>query len=212
MIGYRRILAVGAHTDDVELGCGGFLARAKREGATVKVAAFSRAEQSLPEGAALDALEQEFRSSMDVLGADEVHVGGYPVRRFQEHRQALLDDLIKLRRGFEPDLVLTMHSQDSHQDHSVVHAESVRAFRGVTVLGYELPWNQRETRQEMFVELTEEDLAQKIRMLSCYGTQNQLSRGYMDPEVTRAIALTRGLQSRLPLAEMFEVITMLWRA
>jgi LmbE family N-acetylglucosaminyl deacetylase len=209
---YRRILAVGAHTDDVELGAGGFLARAKREGAAIKVVALSRAESSLPEGAPVDALEREFRSSMEVLGADEVHVGGYPVRRLQEHRQDVLDELIRIRKGFQPDLVLTMHSQDSHQDHAVVHAESVRAFRGVSLLGYELPWNQRETRQEMFVELTEDDLAQKMRMLACYGTQQQLSRSYMDPEVTRAMALTRGLQSRLPLAEMFEVVTMIWRA
>ena len=91
---YQRVLAVGAHTDDVELGCGGLLHRLRREGAQLGVAAFSRAEQPLPEGAAIDELEKEFRASMAILGCDDVYVGSVPVRRFDEHRQHVLDELI----------------------------------------------------------------------------------------------------------------------
>jgi LmbE family N-acetylglucosaminyl deacetylase len=207
----KRVLAIGAHTDDVELGCGGLLSRLKRMGASVHVIAFSRAEDSLPEGAPVDLLEREYRASMDVLGADSVHMGNIPVRNFDQYRQEVLDRFIELRKRVSPDLVLTFNRVDTHQDHEVIHAESVRAFRGISVLGYELPWNQASAPHDLFVEITEDDLAAKLRMLACYRSQVQMSRRYMDPEVIRALALVRGMQARMPLAEMFEVISMNWR-
>lgn len=210
MKSYQRVLAVGAHTDDVELGCAGTLSRLKREGAQIMVAAFSRAEASLPPGAPVDQLEQEFRASMQVLGCDDVHIGSVPVRHFDAHRQQVLDELIAVRRSFLPDLVLTMNSADTHQDHCVVHQESLRAFRGVDMLGYELPWNQRTSANDLFIGLAEEDLATKLRMLEQYGSQAELRRPYMEPDAVRATVRFRGLQGRLPLAEMFEVISLVW--
>ena len=208
---FTRVLAVGAHTDDVELACGATLSRLKRDGAQVVVAALSRAEASLPPGIPVDELEREFRASMRVLEVDDVHVGKFPVRQFWEHRQAVLDELIELRKRFEPDLVLTMNSADTHQDHAVVHQESCRAFRGVTMLGYELPWNQRTSANDMFIEVTEEDVELKLAMVAEYNTQTQLRRHYTDPSAVRASAVFRGTQGRLPLAEMFEVISVVWR-
>jgi len=204
-------LAVGAHTDDVELSCGATLARLKRQGAQVCVAAFSRAEASLPDGVPVDELEREFRAAMAVLGADELYVGGVPVRLFHEHRQHVLDELIVLRKRFQPDLVLTMNSADTHQDHAVVHQESMRAFRGVTMLGYELPWNQRTSANDIFIEVSEADLENKLAMVAEYNTQAQLQRPYARPEAVRAAAVFRGTQGRLPLAEMFECISVVWR-
>ena len=209
---FHRVLAVGAHTDDVELGCGGLLSRLHREGAALHVAAFSRAEQSLPDGAPVDELEKEFRASMAVLGCDDVYVGTVPVRNFDANRQHVLDELIALKRAFAPDLVLTMNSADTHQDHSVVHRESLRAFRGVSLFGYELPWNQRHSANDLFVELTDADLETKVAMLAAYRTQADLGRPYVRPDVIRAAAVFRGAQGRLPLAEMYEVIAEIWRA
>ena len=209
---FHRVLAVGAHTDDVELGCGGLLSRFKREGAALHVAAFSRAEQSLPEGAPVDALEKEFRAAMAILGCDDLYVGTVPVRHFDAHRQHVLDELISLKRAFQPDLVLTMNSADTHQDHAVVHRESLRAFRGVSLLGYESPWNQRHSANDLFVELTEADLETKVAMLDAYRTQAELGRPYARAEAIRAAAVFRGVQGRLPLAEMYEVIAEIWKA
>ena len=121
----RRVLAIGAHTDDIELGCGATLSRLRREGAEIATIALSRAELSRPAGSPKDVLEREYRAAMDVLGipADLVRCSDVPVRTFDEHRQSILDALLNMRREFEPDLVLTMSSTDTHQDHSVVHAE-----------------------------------------------------------------------------------------
>lgn len=211
-LGHQRVLAVGAHTDDVELGCGATLSRLAREGASIRVIAFSRAESSLPAGAAEDTLEKECRAALAHLGLgeDDVQVGRMPVRHFPEHRQQVLDSLIALKRSFDPDLVLTSCGQDTHQDHQVVHAETVRAFRGRTVLGYEAPWNQQHAVTNLHVGLTEDDVETKVRMLAEYATQATLGRGYTDGEYLRAAARFRGVQGGHRWAEAFEIVTMSW--
>jgi LmbE family N-acetylglucosaminyl deacetylase len=209
---HKRVLAIGAHTDDIELGCGAYLNRLSRDGSEIALAAFSRAEQSLPSDMARDTLEVEFRRAAALLGVtDRVYMGTIPVRHFPEYRQQVLEELVTIRREFAPDLVLTMNSDDSHQDHAVVHAETTRAFRGTTVLGYETPWNQRTGRHDLFVEVQPEDIEMKIAMLNEYKSQITLERSYIDPEFVTTAARFRGYQGRLALAEMYEVITMVWR-
>jgi LmbE family N-acetylglucosaminyl deacetylase len=208
---YERVLALGAHTDDIELGCGAFLSRLRREGCEIAAAAFSRAEGSLAPDMPLDTLEIEFRRSMSHLGlTDTVYVGDIPVRYFPDHRQAVLEELVRLNRAFQPDLILTMNSHDSHQDHEVMHKESVRAFRGRTLLGYEIPWNQQQSATSLFVEVNPEDVDCKVAMLAEYDSQVALNRSYVGSEYARSSATFRGFQSRKPLAEAYEVIAMSW--
>ncbi len=209
---YKRVLAVGAHTDDIEIGCAGLLSRLRREGSVIRTVVFSRAEDSLPDDAAPDTLERECNRAMAHLGlgASALTVGRVPVRRFHEFRQPILEDLVALNREFQPALVLTMSSQDTHQDHQVVHNESVRAFRSVTVLGYEIPWNQRTTCAQLFTELTPEDLDTKNTMLGEYKSQNSLGRRYMDGDYALTAARFHGYRAKMPLAEAYEVITMRW--
>lgn len=205
----HRILALGAHTDDIELGCGATLARIRRTEPRARLAlvAFSRAEKSLPVGAAPDTLEQEFQNSIKHLGGGiEASVLRIPVRDFPDHRQAILEELIRIRQDFNPDLILTHSSSDTHQDHEVVSQESVRAFRGRNLLGYEIPWNQTATTTNFFVEVEQTDLDVKCAMLNEYSSQVTLARGYMDQEYVRGAAAFRGRQSRSRFAEAFELI------
>lgn len=214
MNNYKRVLAIGAHADDIELGCGAFLSRLERDGVELRVIAFSRAEQSLADDMPVDTLELEFRASMALLDLDEssVHAGRIPVRHFPEHRQEVLEELVRINREMQPDLILTMNSKDTHQDHEVIHNETVRAFRGSTVLGYEIPWNQQQNVINLFAEVTEEDVQRKIEMLASYKSQATLGRTYMSGEFVRAAALYHGYQARKQFAEAFEVITMMWES
>ena len=86
----HRVLAVGAHTDDVELGCGGTLSRLRQAGAELHVHALSRAEASLPVGASADTLEREFHASMALLQPASATVHRLPVRNFPQHRRDIL--------------------------------------------------------------------------------------------------------------------------
>ncbi|WP_442778927.1 PIG-L deacetylase family protein [Dietzia sp. SL131] len=203
----RVVLALGAHTDDVELGAGGTLSRLKREGWTVVAVAGSRAEGSLPPEFERDTLEQEFRKSMKLLGASHVEVLGYPVRRLHAYRQELLEDFIRLRKQFEPELVLVHSSNDTHQDHSTTYHEAVRAFRSRSVLGYHSPWNERRTDSAVFIKLLNEDLELKRAMVSCYESQRKLGRDYVQSDYVGVAARYAGFQSGEELAEAFECIS-----
>lgn len=209
---YERVLAIGAHTDDIELGCAGLLSRLRRAGCEISAIVFSRAEDSLPEGASPDTLERECGRAMAHLGLgpSSVTIKRFPVRRLHEFRQPILEDLVAINRQLAPQLVLTMSARDTHQDHQVVHSESARAFRSSTILGYEIPWNQQETSAQLFAELAPEDLDTKSAMMAEYKSQNALGRRYMDGNYAETAASFHGYQSKMALAEAYEVIAMRW--
>lgn len=203
---FKKVLVLAPHTDDGEFGCGGFMAKLLRQKAQVHYAAFSSAEKSLPKGAAPDTLKKELQAALDSLGLKKQHrfVYGYPVRDFPRHRQAILDDMIKLKRKINPDLVLMPCFNDTHQDHLTVAQEGFRAFKDRTILGYEIPWNNKTFETQSFVLLEPRHIEAKIKALKCY--KSQLGRFYANPEFIKALATTRGTQIGARYAEAFEVI------
>lgn len=204
----KRILVLAPHTDDAELGCGGTIARMVDEGSQVYVAAFSTAEESLPPGMPPDTLRIEFNEAMPILGlpVDHLVVYDYPVRRLSYHRQEVLESLVSLNRRFNPDLVLMPSGNDVHQDHQVVHAEGLRAFRNISVLGYELPWNHTTFSAQAFVMLERSHIEKKWAALQCYRSQLFLERLYMTREFIESMARVRGVQIKADWAEAFEVM------
>ncbi len=210
-----RVLVLGPHTDDGELGCGGTLARMAAEGSPVHYVAFSRAEKTLREhGYGAEALEAEFLRATAALGISQlkadspgdliVRVLNYEVRTFSSHRQEILDDMLRLRQEIHPDLVLLPSLHDLHQDHGVIAAEGVRAFKHATVLSYEQPWNNLNFQGAAFVKLLAGHIQQKIDALACYKTQ--AGKDYMSPDFIRGLARMRGVQAGAEYAEAFEVI------
>ncbi len=204
----ERVLVLAPHTDDAELGCGGTMARWLDEGAEVFTAVFSSAETSLPAGSARDRLTQECHGALDTLGvpADHRFFHDFPVREFGYHRQDVLERMVRLARELRPEVVLTPSGADLHQDHGVVHQESLRAFRQVTILGYELPWNHITFSTHAFVELTEDHLLRKWKALMQYASQIELGRSYFRFEAIEAMARVRGMQVRGEYAEAYEMI------
>jgi len=204
----RKVLVLAPHTDDAEIGCGGTLARFVEEGREIYVAAFSTAEDSLPEGSPPGLLRDEFHVAMDVLGvpAERRFVYDYRVRQLSYHRQEVLEELVRLRDLIHPDMVLVPSSNDVHQDHQVVANEVARAFRDCTVLGYELPWNHYTFATQAFVTLEQRHLDMKWKALQVYESQLQLGRPYFTWELIEGLARVRGVQIRAEFAEAFEVI------
>lgn len=200
-----RALVLGAHIDD-EFACAGTIVRLVEEGVEVHLASFSPATESVPEGFAPDVLTREVFDALDVLGIPHERFlqYDYPVRHFPAHRQEILEELIRLRRDIRPDLVLVPAMADIHQDHGVIAREGLRAFKHVTVLGYEMPMNTMTFQHSCFVRLEERHMEAKLAHAAAYRSQAQ--RPYFDPDAIRSLANVRGAQINQAAAEAFEVI------
>jgi N-acetylglucosamine malate deacetylase 1 len=205
----KNILVLAPHTDDGELGVGGTIAKFIEAGAEVYYAAFSTAEESVPEGYPKDILRTEVKAATAKLGIkpENLFIYNYQVRRLNYARQEILEDLIVLKKQFKIDLVFLPSMKDIHQDHSTVAIEGLRAFKNTTILGYELIWNNLSFNTTCFNILEEHHVENKIIALKEYKSQSH--RDYVSAEFIRALAKTRGVQIGSQWAEAFEVVRLI---
>jgi len=202
----KIILVLAPHTDDGEFGCGGSIAKSIEEGAEVYYAAFSLAEESVPEGFPKNILHTEVTNATKILNIppENLIIYHYPVRKLSYHRQEILEDLVKLNKRLKPDLVFTPSKHDIHQDHATVTNEALRAFKFTSILGYELPWNNYIFENTCFIHLEEKHVLKKLESLKCY--RSQIGRNYSSHEYIKGLALTRGIQVGGKYAETFNLI------
>jgi hypothetical protein len=92
---------------------------------------------------------------------------------------------------------------DIHQDHQVVAAEGLRAFKRTTVLGYEIPWNTLNFNYQAYIALERRHVERKIAALARY--ESQQHRNYANPDYIWNLARTRGINVGREHAEAFEV-------
>ncbi len=203
MLQTEKIMVLAPHTDDGELGCGASLAKYIAAGKQVIYVAFSTCSQSLPKELPADTLAVECKAATSALGIQEVIFFDFEVRRLLFHRQEILEELICLNKKLQPQTVFLPAQHDVHQDHQVIYAEGLRAFKNCNVLGYELPWNNFNFSPVYFEKLEEGHLLAKQTALKAYKSQE--GRSYMRPSFHTALATVRGVQCNAPLAEAFEV-------
>ena len=206
MFDTKRILILAPHTDDGELGCGGSIARFLEEGKEVYYVAFSTAEDSVPEGLPKNILETEVKEATKILGipSSNLIIYKFQVRKLNYVRQEILEELVKMKREIKPDLVFIPSPNDLHQDHQTVAIEGIRAFKQVSILGYELPWNNIKFNTQAFIKLEDRHIIKKIEALKAYKSQS--FRDYLTEDFIWSLAKTRGVQIGSKYAETFEVI------
>jgi LmbE family N-acetylglucosaminyl deacetylase len=198
------VLLLAPHTDDVEFGCGGVVSRLVRQGCDLRYVAFSDCKESIPDGIPQDTLSKEMLIATDRLGLTDVQLLDYSVRHFPSRRQDILEHLVRVNRDFSPDLVLTPTTTDIHQDHATVTCEALRAFKKVSILGYELPWNNLTLPSQVLLTFDATDLEAKIHAVEAYRSQS--FRYYASAEYIKSLALTRGARVGARYAEAFEPI------
>lgn len=208
----NKVLILAPHTDDAELGCGGAIARFLENDIEVYVAAFSTARASLPPGSDPDLLRREFKEAMELLEVPEDHlfIYDYEVRKLNYFRQEVLEELVQLRKDLDPDMVLLPSGSDLHQDHQVVYNEGLRAFKDITVWGYELPWNHITFSAQAFITLEKKHIEAKWKALQAYHSQLEKGRPYFTQDFIEGLASVRGVQVKADFAEAFEVIRIKW--
>ena len=114
---YKNILVLAPHTDDGELGAGGTINKLIENGANVYYAAFSTAEESVPDGWPKDILKTEVKKATQKLGIDgnDLFIFNYQVRKLNYVRQEILEELIRIREQIDPELILMPCIHDIHQ-------------------------------------------------------------------------------------------------
>jgi len=199
----KRVLFLGAHPDDIELGCGALLHHiVKNTDAEVLCVTLSD-NQKNPD---LLKVKNEHLNAMKVLGVPEKSavLGPFSTRVFPDSRQDILEYFLKLRRDFKPNLIFTHSKQDVHQDHNTMTDEALRAFRGITVLGFDVVRSSYGFFPHFLVEVTEEDVNKKIEALAQYATYQD--RYYFNTELTRSIMVRHGALAERPFAEGFDIL------
>jgi len=197
----KRVLFLGAHPDDIELGCGALLHNLINQTEVLCVTLSDN--QKNPD---LQKVKNEHYESMAVLGIlkEKIILGPFATRVFPDSRQEILEFFIKLRKDFKPDLIFTHSKQDVHQDHNTMTDEALRAFRGITVLGFDVVRSSYGFFPHFLVEVSEEDVNKKIEALSKYETYRD--RYYFNSELTRSLMVRHGALAERPFAEGFDIL------
>jgi len=197
----ERVLFLGAHPDDLELGCGALLHHIVQQTEVLCVTLSDN--QKNPD---LKNVKNEHYEAMVVLGVpqEKIIFGPFTTRVFPDARQEILEYFLKLRKDFNPDLIFIHSKQDIHQDHLTMTDEALRAFRGITVLGFDVVRSSYGFFPHFLVEVTEEDVNKKIEALSKYETYRD--RYYFNSELTRSIMVRHGALAEVPFAEGFDIL------
>ncbi|MEA4811907.1 MAG: PIG-L family deacetylase [Anaerolineaceae bacterium] len=199
----KSLLFLGAHPDDIELGCGALIAEIAQI-TSIHCFTFSNNQQN-PE---LGNLVEEFGKSMRALGLKEgqYQLGAFQTRHFPQQRQEVLEQMLALRKQFQPQIVFVHTARDVHQDHGTLTQEALRAFRGTTVLGYDVLRSSYGFFPDFLVEVSEKSVETKLQALGEYKTY--ANKYYFSPEILRATAIRHGALAERPFAEGFDIIRM----
>ena len=206
-----RILAVGAHLDDIELACGGTLAKAVRQGHEVKMVVMSDSAYTNYTGRVLRAREQalaEGRAAASVLGVTDIDILDFPTKDVPYNSTAV-EALDRIITAFNPDVIFTHWPYDTHQAHRATSLATISAARYFnSILMYE-PINPsgrsyEAFRPQVYVDITA-TIEQKIEALKAHTSQYQ-KYGDRWLDAIRARALLRGFDMQGTYAETFEVV------
>jgi LmbE family N-acetylglucosaminyl deacetylase len=189
-----RVLCLGAHSDDIEIGCGatliGLAARRPRpEFRWVVWSAAGRRETEANRGA---------RRFLGGTAAESVRIHGFRDGYFPAQFAEIKDAFEELAREFRPDIVFTHARDDRHQDHRVVSDLTWNTFRNQLILEYEIPkWDGDLGRPNFYIPVSQATARRKTRaLLSVFGTQR--SKDWFGEETFLALMRLRGMECRAP--------------
>ncbi|HEY2548896.1 MAG TPA: PIG-L deacetylase family protein [Candidatus Acidoferrum sp.] len=190
----RRVLCLGAHCDDIEIGCGGTLLRLQKQNPRLEFywVVFSSTPKRKREAAKS---AQLFLSS---AGASRVVIKKFRDSYFPSQSSRIKDSFELLQKSFAPDLVFTHCRGDLHQDHSLICELTWNSFRNHLILEYEIPKYEGDLGSpNFFVGLPESLCRQKIDLiLRCF--ESQKSKHWFEEETFRALLRLRGIESNVP--------------
>ena len=195
-----KILAIGAHPDDIEVGCSGTLAKYAQAGHDIYLLVMTEGHM----GGKRAVRKKEQMRSAKILKPRELIWGAYKDTLLSPHMNQMVHDIEAVLKKIAPDFIFVHHEDDTHQDHRSLAKATISATRYVrNVLFYEGPTTQNFS-PTIFVDI-KETLDKKFAMLLAHHSQVQKTNieGLSITDIVRSTAVFRGIQGRVPFAEAF---------
>lgn len=195
-----KILAIGAHPDDIEAGCSGTLAKYAENGHDIYMLVMTEGHMG-GEGAIR---KKEQTKSAKILKPRELIWGAYKDTLLSPHMNQMVHDIEAVLKKIAPDFIFVHYEDDTHQDHQALAKATISATRYVrNVLFYEGPTTQNFP-PTVFVDI-KETIDAKIAMLLAHHSQVQKTNieGLAITDIVRSTAVFRGIQGRVQFAEAF---------
>jgi LmbE family N-acetylglucosaminyl deacetylase len=205
----RSIICLGAHSDDIEIGCGGAIMSLLAERPDIEVhwvvfsASGDRAQEA--KNSAAELLKQTAKKS--------IVLHEFRDTCFPFVGQEIKECFIKLQREIKPDLIFTHRRDDLHQDHRLLAELTWNAFRDQAILEYEIPKYDGDLGTPNFYAPISEAVAQrKVDHLLKYFTSQQ-SKPWFTASTFQALLRLRGIECNSPsgLAEAFYARKLVWQ-
>lgn len=186
----RNVLCLGAHCDDIEIGCSGTILKLAAEGRLERVTwvVFSASEDRRAEA------RRSAERLLDRVPKTEVVVNSFRDGFFPYVGGAIKEYFEELKTGSAPDLILTHSRDDWHQDHRLIAELTWNTFRDHVIFEYEIPKYDGDLgRPNLYCELEEAVVAEKIdNLLSSFPSQR--GRRWFSEDLFRAVLRLRGME------------------
>ncbi len=186
-----RVLALGAHADDIEIGCGGTILELAKAHPDLKIhwAVFGSNPTRAAEARACAALF--LRDVHDRNVVIRAHRDGF----FPAEWVAIKEEFEEIHREFEPDVVFTHYRDDRHQDHRVLSDLAWNTFRNHLILEYEVPkYDGDLSSPNFFVPLSEASSAAKVKYI-LESFHSQSTKHWLTEDTLTALLRLRGIES-----------------
>jgi len=187
----RRVLALGAHADDIEIGCGATLLALTRGRESIEITWVVLGATGERETEA----QQSAQTFLACAGAADVAVHGFRDGYFPYLGSDLKDVFEALKAHFDPDVIFTHARDDLHQDHRVVCELTWNTWRNHLVLEYEIPKYDGDLGSpNIFIPMSKELALEKARLIR-EAFPSQSKRDWFDEELFLALMRIRGMES-----------------
>ena len=200
-----RLVCLGAHADDVEIGAGGTVLRLIAERPHVHVRWTVLSGGGTPREA-----EARQSASAFLAGAVQADVRVEALRDGLFDLEALRAGLRSVRDAGAADLVLTHRLGDAHQDHRATAEATWQTFRGARIAAYEIPkWDGDLSQPNAYVTLPDSVAERKLDLLARH-FPSQAGKPWYDAETFRGLLRLRGVEAGARAAEAFECRKLVW--
>src|SRR5256714_6909333 len=195
----KRLLCLGAHSDDIEIGAGATMLRVIRENPEVEVTWCVLSGNEVRQEEARHGAEHILGSRVTRSIILKDFIDSY----FPEQRQKIKQFFEGSLKSVDPDLILTHARADAHQDHRMVNELTWNTFRAHQIWEYEIPkWDGDLMQPNLYVPLDPEDVAAKVAVLRDVFS-SQRNKHWFDDETFSGLMRIRGLESNTRYSEAF---------